>query len=54
MGSEFNKKSLLPFGIKFWELDEGEDEGERGYERELRADARGLGWMLRITRSRRR
>ena len=54
VGSEFNKKSLLPFGIKFWELDEGEDEGERGYERELRADARGLGWMLRITRSRRR
>ncbi|KAL8880895.1 MAG: hypothetical protein Q9198_001790 [Flavoplaca austrocitrina] len=54
VGCEFNRRSLLPFGFKFWSLDEGEGESERGYERELKADARGLGWMLRITRSRRR
>ena len=46
VGSEFNKRSLLPFGFKFWSLDEGEDEDEQGYTRELKAGARGLGWML--------
>lgn len=54
VGSEFNKRSLLPFGFNFWSLDEGADEGEWGYKRELKAGVRGLGWDLRITRDQRR
>lgn len=52
VGSEFNRKSLLPFTLRFWSLIE--DKGDGVEEFELKTRAGDLGWELKPRRRRMR